>query len=122
MPIDAKTIGANIRARREHLGYTQAGMARRLGVTQPSYAKYESGAYRVTAEDIAVIADALRVSVTYIYGEDDARTPDEIRYEPIFDALHRAASDGGLGEDDTSEVADIIIGKARRRAEKQGRK
>jgi len=119
--VDARSIGQNIRARREYLGMTQRDMAEGLSTTPANYSKYESGATNISAPDIARIARLLGVTVGFIYGERDERKPEEIQYEPILDELQSASYAGGLEPGDVSEVAEIIRMKARRRAERQGR-
>ena len=121
MAIDAKTLGKNIRARREYLGKTQREMADALSTTPANYNKYESGASSISAQDLSIVAEMLRVSATYIYGEEVARPAGEIQYEAILEELHSASYSGGLEPEDVSEVAEIIRMKARRRAERQGR-
>lgn len=115
-----KEIGQRMRARREYLGLTQSDLAAAMGVGGATYSRYESGRLAISAPDLPRAAKALRVSAGYLYGEDGGES-EEIQYEPILDALHVASYSGGLDDDDMGEVADIILIKARRRAERQGR-
>lgn len=49
-------------------GFTQRYMADALGISQPSYIRYESGSSEPTLENLAKIADILDVSVDYLLG------------------------------------------------------
>lgn len=53
----------------EHL--TQKEMANKLGITQPSYIRYENGTSEPTLETLARIADIFDVSVDYLLGRKD---------------------------------------------------
>jgi transcriptional regulator with XRE-family HTH domain len=52
-----------VKARRKELGLTQVQMAERLGVTQPTYAGFESGRFDPGLKTIYRIADALETTV-----------------------------------------------------------
>lgn len=57
-PVD-KTIGRNIRARREKLSMSQEKLADAIGVTFQQLQKYETAANRVAASRLFLIAKAL---------------------------------------------------------------
>ncbi|WP_158255961.1 MULTISPECIES: helix-turn-helix domain-containing protein [unclassified Brevundimonas] len=52
-------IGAGVRARRLALGWSQAELARRVGVTYQQIQKYEAGSNRVSAAVLTKVAAAL---------------------------------------------------------------
>lgn len=59
------TVNTNatpVKAWREHLGLTQADVAKRLGITQPAYAKQENSD-KLRPATLAKIARALGISV-----------------------------------------------------------
>jgi len=56
--MDAR-IGAGVRARRLALGWSQAELARRVGVTYQQIQKYEAGTNRVSAAALTKVAAAL---------------------------------------------------------------
>ena len=67
-------IGAAIRARRNDLGWSQADLASRIGVTYQQVQKYESGANRITVSTLLHIASILQVPPGSILpGLDDRR-------------------------------------------------
>ena len=47
---------------------TQRDMAERLGISQPSYIRYENGTAQPSLENLAKIADTFDVSVDYLLG------------------------------------------------------
>lgn len=70
------TLGARIRQRREHLGFTQFSLARSLDVDQSTIAKWESGPNRPRTSSLEKLAVLLGVSVAWLVAGDDAyKTP-----------------------------------------------
>lgn len=65
-------IGAAIRARRNSLGWSQADLASRIGVTYQQVQKYETGANRVAATTLAGIAAGLGCSLSSLVPQDAA--------------------------------------------------
>lgn len=55
-----------IRAWREHLGLTQAEIAKRMGITQAAFAQIESAAAKPRSATLKRVADALRITVEQI--------------------------------------------------------
>ena len=79
---DAKTVdsidvqvGSLVRRRRIGLGMSQAWLAGLLGVTFQQVQKYEQGSNRISAGRLHAIADALRVSVSFLFGVDATTAP-----------------------------------------------
>lgn len=56
---------------RKLFGLTQREMAQILGVTQPSYIRYEKGGAEPTLENLVKIADVFDVSVDYLLGRKE---------------------------------------------------
>lgn len=52
-----------VKARRKELGLTQAQMAERMGMTQPSYSAIEVGRFDPTLSQMVRVADALQTTV-----------------------------------------------------------
>ncbi len=50
---------------------TQREMAERLGISQPSYIRYENGSSEPTLENLAKISEILDVSVDYLLGKKE---------------------------------------------------
>ena len=84
-----QAIGARIRARRRQLGLSQSELALKLGVSFQQVQKYERGANRVAASTLVAAADALRVSVGWLVGEDQ---PLEAGETDILLALSRSGA------------------------------
>ena len=55
---------------RKLYGYTQRDMAERLGISQPSYVRYENGTSEPTQENLVKIADIFDVSTDYLLGRN----------------------------------------------------
>ena len=55
---------------RKLYGYTQRDMAERLGISQPSYVRYENGTSEPTQENLLKIADIFDVSTDYLLGRN----------------------------------------------------
>ncbi len=63
-----RTIGANIKARRLTLGWSQQELAERFGVSRAAVSQYEIGTGEVNAGDLPRLADILGVSLLDLYG------------------------------------------------------
>ena len=51
--------------------FTQRQMAEKLGISQPSYIRYENGTSEPTMENLVKIADILDVSIDYMLGRKE---------------------------------------------------
>jgi transcriptional regulator with XRE-family HTH domain len=80
-------IGVRLRTRRRQLGLSQSDLAERLGVSFQQVQKYERGASRVAASTLLVAAEALRVTVGWLVGEDPSLDGGED--DDLFRALSR---------------------------------
>ena len=67
-PID-KYVGGRIRGRRMGIRISQTKLGEAIGVTFQQIQKYESGANRVGASNLAKIAKALNVDVSFFFEE-----------------------------------------------------
>ena len=52
-------------------GITQRQMAEYLGISQPSYIRYENGSSQPSLEKLVIIADVFDVSIDYLVGRKD---------------------------------------------------
>ena len=66
---------------RECLGISKQEAAKRIGVSQPTYLRYESGEREPTIHVLKDIAKALNTSVDYLTGVTDSSKPDSITIE-----------------------------------------
>ena len=63
-----KIFQERLKEQRKLYGFTQREMAERLGVSQPSYIRYENGSAEPSQENLVKIADTFDVSVDYLLG------------------------------------------------------
>ena len=71
-PVDIH-VGARVRLRRTLLGMSQEKLGKALGLTFQQVQKYESGANRVSASRLLLIAETLGVPISYFFqGLDSA--------------------------------------------------
>jgi len=64
-----------IRALREDQDKTQTEIARLLKVGQRTYCDYELGKTRIPVDSLIILAELYNVSMDYICGVSDTRTP-----------------------------------------------
>ncbi|MDT0278160.1 helix-turn-helix domain-containing protein [Blastococcus goldschmidtiae] len=69
MAVDSSTLGARIRDARDRAGLTQAELATATSLDRSSLAKIESGARRVSALELARIADAVGARIEWFLEE-----------------------------------------------------
>lgn len=51
--------------------FTQGNISKMLGITQPSYIRYENGKAEPTLKNLCKLADIFDVSVDYLLGRSD---------------------------------------------------
>lgn len=72
LPTSMKEIGERLKSRREYLGMTQQEVAEALSMSRGNYTRIEGGFITMSAPDLAVAADFLRVPISYLYGDPTA--------------------------------------------------
>jgi transcriptional regulator with XRE-family HTH domain len=75
-------VGARLRARRLALGLTQQRMAALIGVTYQQAQKYETGANRMTAQRLHLVAQVLGVDIDYFFADLDHKPSASERQVP----------------------------------------
>ena len=65
----------NIRSLRIDNGYTQQQIADYLNVKQNTYSQYEVGTLNYSVDTLMKLADFYHVSVDYLLGRTDIKTP-----------------------------------------------
>jgi transcriptional regulator with XRE-family HTH domain len=85
-PVDV-LVGARIRIFRKRRNMSQSELGKKLGVTFQQIQKYEKGANRVGASSLQQVAEALKVSISELFGDvaDTGRQADATRIS-TFDA------------------------------------
>ena len=76
-PIEVE-IGRRLFQRRIELGMPQRDLGRAVGVSLSAIQKYERGENRIAASRLSALAEALKVDVTYFFG-DARQVPPELR-------------------------------------------
>lgn len=75
-----------IKARREELGLTMKEVAGKVGVSEGTISRWESGDIQNMKRDkIAALADALRISPAVIMGWQEAPKPEEDMAKEMYD-------------------------------------
>lgn len=92
-------IGARIKGRRIALKISQTTLAEAIGVRFQQVQKYESGANRVSASRLLMIAETLGVPISYFFqGLDRAVGDDSMPQAPRSNAPMNALTDARVGE------------------------
>ena len=66
---------SRIRELRKELGLSQEKMAKRLGMSQTGYSKYETGENDIPTQVLIKLAGFYKTSTDYILGISDRRDP-----------------------------------------------
>jgi len=101
----------NLRKIRQLKGLSAADIARKIGVTQTSYYRYEKGEQTLSAEILAKLADAMGVTTDQILGREEItevkkEEPRDVDIQDILKGEKIKLHWGGipLGEKDIEEV------------------
>jgi transcriptional regulator with XRE-family HTH domain len=95
----ARELGVRLRESREFLQLTQADVAQALGVQRTAVHAMEMGTRKVSATELQGLARLYRRPVTWLLGEDEPATDDEVQ------TLYRVAR--GLTDADRAQVLDF---------------
>ena len=63
-----KIFSVRLKEQRKLYMFTQREMAEKLGISQPSYIRYENGSAEPSLENLVKLADLFDVSVDYLLG------------------------------------------------------
>lgn len=74
-------IGERLYATRTALGLTQAEIAERLGLSQPTYALYETGKRMLPPRWAVAVADGFNVTTDWLYRGDASGIPYKLHGE-----------------------------------------
>ena len=64
-------VGKRLKESRKYAGFTQKQVAERLGMLQPSYARYESGVLELDYEKLIFLCRLFHVSADFLLGLDE---------------------------------------------------
>ncbi|MBQ7948768.1 MAG: helix-turn-helix transcriptional regulator [Clostridia bacterium] len=67
----SQQIGANLKTARKQKGYTQEALAKKLGILQPAYARYESGKIELNYDQIQELCTILEITPNFLWGFED---------------------------------------------------
>lgn len=83
-------IAERIKVARQLSGLSQAQVAARLGLHRPSVTEMEAGRRRVSADELAALAEMFDVSLPWLVGEGDRRgSIEDSRVELVARELSR---------------------------------
>ena len=76
--MSAPLIPERLKECREALGLNKVTAAKKLGLTQSGYVRYENGERKPTIQIIESMAATLGTSVAYLTGESNVSSPDRL--------------------------------------------
>lgn len=79
-----RALNSRLRDLREDADLTQAQVGERLGLSQRTYAYYESGQRMVPPEVLCALGDLYGVSVDYLLGRTDRREMNRIKKTAVW--------------------------------------
>ena len=63
-----KQVGERLKEARKIAGLTQAKIAKRMGMTQQQYSRFENGKFELNYSQLAFLAKEYDISVDYLLG------------------------------------------------------
>lgn len=69
----ANSVPARLRAAREAAGLSQGQVSKMMGMHRPTISEMEAGNRRITAEELAKLADLYDTKITWLLGESADR-------------------------------------------------
>lgn len=103
-----KLTGRRIVEMRKRMGYTQAQLAKMLGITTPTLSGYETGQSDPKCNGIAEIARLLSCSADYLLGLTDDCNP--VGPSPISEDSFRRARDFERLDNRGKDLVDLVMG------------
>jgi transcriptional regulator with XRE-family HTH domain len=85
------TLGQRVRALRRHRKWTQQQLGELLGRSQQEVYRWERGIVRIPAEDLALLARVLGVSILSFFPDDDFPTMTVHPYASLSEAFRACA-------------------------------
>ncbi len=99
----------DLRKRRLELNLTMAEVAKRVGVSEATISRWESGDIENMRRDkIVLLAEALQVTPGYIMGFEDTPEPAQDSLANDYFSLARNAQEEGLDPEDIQLAIDMI--------------
>lgn len=100
-----KKIIARIKAAREELGWSQAELSRQMGQASNTIQKIESGFIKNPEKYLPQIAETMKRTLSYFYGEDNPELTEFAEKARKYDALMELLKAQGFGSTDNSSAA-----------------
>jgi transcriptional regulator with XRE-family HTH domain len=102
-----------IREQRKKKAISQSELARRIGVNQTQYNRYETGRTKIPSDILLRIANELGISVDYLLtGRGISKVPKGFFKDKVFAKLYRVLGDADL-ENYTEEELSMLRGAAK---------
>ncbi|MEG1256855.1 helix-turn-helix transcriptional regulator [Clostridium sp.] len=106
------TFGERLKELRESKGLTQEQISEVINVTRPTIAGYETKGKQPDYDKLKTLADYFNVSVDYLLGHSDTRTP-QIKEEPKkfstkVETIAAHLDDKNLTDDKIDKIKDYI--------------
>lgn len=102
---ERSAFGQRLHAAREALGLSQAQLAEKLGITQPSYADWERYSVALRPEQLVQLARLLQVSVEHLLGIEKQRARGSGPVGKMRQLFEAAAS---LPRNQQQKIVDIL--------------
>ncbi|MBQ8885703.1 MAG: helix-turn-helix transcriptional regulator [Clostridia bacterium] len=64
-------VGKRLRQARKESGYTQEEVAKKMGILQPAYARYETGKIQLNYDQIKFLCDLFSCTPDYLFGYEE---------------------------------------------------
>lgn len=109
-------FGKRLHAIREDLGLSQAQVASQLGITQTAYALWERQSVSIKLEQIEKLSETLKVPVSYLFGENEAKQRGKGPSGKLSQVLERASQLPKSQQNKIAEFVEAFINEQQRKA------
>lgn len=94
------SVGDRIKDARKRAGFTQASLAREIGVAEITIRQYELGKRQPRLEQLRAIADTLGTSTDYLVGKYQLKGFQEYPTDNMLSAIFEAVRKSGMSNED----------------------
>lgn len=97
-----------IKILREEIGYTQQGLADKLGGAKSTIAMYENETRKPSMEVLIKLSEIFNCSIDYLLGKSDIRNPkEETKIGDLYMHLAKEAQDLKLDDEDVEHIISL---------------